>query len=88
MLVNIFVKDFDFHSFVYFVKITNLPRVFVRSYRELEITKVTPTHKRRKVFRVELLRGNNTTSVLDTPQKTESETKGGRRSSQFRDPHG
>ena len=58
-----------------FVRITNLPRVFVRSYRELEITKVTPTHKRRNFFRVELLTGNNTTSVLDTPQKTESKTK-------------
>ena len=62
-----------------FVRITNLPRVFVRSYRELEITKVTPTHKRRNFFRVELLTGNNTTSVLDTPQKTESEIKSGRR---------
>ena len=61
--------------FTSFVRITNLPRVFVRSYRELEITKVTPAHKRRKFFRVELLRGNNTTSVLDTPQKTESKTK-------------
>ena len=58
-----------------FVRITNLPRVFVRSYRELEITKVTPTPKSRNFFRVELLTGNSTTSVLDTPQKTESKTK-------------
>ena len=35
----------------------------------------------------ELLTGNNTTSVLDTPQKTESKTKSGRRSSQFSDRH-
>ena len=70
-----------------FVRITNLPRVFVRSYRELEITKVTPTDKRRNFFPVELLTGNNTTSVLDTPQKTESKTKSGRRSSQFSNRH-
>ena len=62
-----------------------LPRAFVRSYRELEITKATPKHKRRKFLRVELLVRNNTTSVLDTPQKTE--TKSGRRSSQFSDRH-
>ena len=89
LLSTYFVKDFDFHSFVYvpFVRITNLPRVFVRSYRELEITKVTPTHKRRNFFRVELLTGNSTTSVLDTPQKTESKTESGRCSSQFSDRH-
>ena len=89
LLSTYFVKDFDFHSCVCtsLVRITNLPGVFVRSYRELEITKVTPTHKRRNFFRVELLRGNNTTSVLDTPQKTESKTKSGRRSSQFSDRH-
>ena len=80
----IFIPSFICTSFV---RITNLPRVFVRSYRELEITKVTPTPKSRNVFRVELLTGNNTTSVLDTPQKTESKTKSGRRSSQFSDRH-
>ena len=79
----IFIPSFICTSFV---RITNLPRVFVRSYRELEITKVTPTPKSRNFFRVELLTGNNTTSVLDTPQKTESKTSG-RRSSQLSDRH-
>ena len=81
----IFIPSFICTSFV---RITNLPRVFVRSYLELEITKVTPTLKSRNFFRVELLTGNSTTSVLDTPQKTESKTKSGRRStSQFSDQH-
>ena len=50
----IFIPSFICTSFV---RITNLPRVFVRSYRELEITKVTPTSKNRNFFRVELLTG-------------------------------
>ena len=65
-------------------------RAFVHSYRELEIRKVTPKHKRRKFLRVELLITSNTTFVLDTPKETEpenAETKSGRRSSQFSDQH-
>ena len=62
-------------SFMYLICQDNkLTKSFRRSHRELEITKATQTHEGRRFFRVEQLRKNNTTSVFDTPQKTETES--------------